>query len=156
MGTHDPTSTGWGAVSEFDLTGSELWEEDSEQKLSCVHAAVGQERSTIAHFFGRFPQGSREYTTQQVVEQLGLVNKMPARKGGPGQPAMPMPALPGSRFILPMSECEFTINAVLDELQRDVFPTLTEHRPSRCTGTALQVCVRKVPKSPVHVLKQGM
>ncbi|KAK9905677.1 hypothetical protein WJX75_004485 [Coccomyxa subellipsoidea] len=84
-------------------------------------------------------QGSREYTTQQVVEQLGLVNKMPARKGGPGQPAMPMPASPGSRFILPMSECEFTINAVLDELQRDVFPTLTEHRPSRCTGTALQV-----------------
>ena len=85
-------------------------------------------------------QGSREYTPQQVVEQLGLASKMPARKGGPGQPALPMPASPGSRFILPISECEFTVNAVLDELQRDVFPTLSEHRPSRCTGTALQVC----------------
>ncbi|EIE23773.1 COP-II coat subunit [Coccomyxa subellipsoidea C-169] len=84
-------------------------------------------------------QGSREYTPQQVVEQLGLASKMPARKGGPGQPALPMPSSPGSRFILPISECEFTVNAVLDELQRDVFPTLSEHRPSRCTGTALQV-----------------
>ncbi len=92
--------------------------------------------------FGVAPwvQGSREYTPQQVVEQLGLATKMPARKGGPGQPAMPLPAAPGSRFILPISECEFTINAVLDELQRDVFPTLSELRPSRCTGTALQVC----------------
>lgn len=116
------------------------------EALSCV-CGCGSRAFDDCSISGRYPQGSREYTTQQVVEQLGLVNKMPARKGGPGQPAMPMPALPGSRFILPMSECEFTINAVLDELQRDVFPTLTEHRPSRCTGTALQVCAQS-PQIP--------
>ena len=77
---------------------------------------------------------------QQVVEQLGLGAKMPARKGGPGQPgpAQQLPA-PGGRFVLPISECEFTVNAALDELQRNAFPTISEQRPSRCTGTALQV-----------------
>ena len=43
------------------------------------------------------------------------------------------------RFILPLSECEFVINAAVEELQRDAFPAVPEHRPSRCTGTALQV-----------------
>ena len=84
-------------------------------------------------------QGQREYKREDVVQQLGLGSAMPARKGGPGQPALPMQGTPGSRFILPISECEFTINAVLDELQRDAFPTLSEFRPSRCTGTAIQV-----------------
>lgn len=84
-------------------------------------------------------QGQREYKREDVVQQLGLGSAMPARKGGPGQPALPMQGSPGSRFILPISECEFTINAVLDELQRDAFPTLSEFRPSRCTGTAIQV-----------------
>jgi hypothetical protein len=85
-------------------------------------------------------QGNREYNMQQVVEQLGLGTKMPARKGGPGQPAAAaVAASPGMRFVLPISECEFTINAVLDELQRDAWPTQTAMRPSRCTGTAIQV-----------------
>ena len=99
-------------------------------------------------------QGSREYSMQQVVEQLGLGAKLPMqqRKGGPGQPGhhpgQPGPGLgspPGSRFILPISECEFTVNAALEELQRNAFPTIPEHRPSRCTGTALQV--RNFPRS---------
>ena len=85
-------------------------------------------------------QGSREYSMQQVVEQLGLGAKMPARKGGPGQPGpAQLPPPPGGRFVLPVSECEFTVNAALDELQRNAFPTISEQRPSRCTGTALQV-----------------
>jgi protein transport protein SEC23 len=87
-------------------------------------------------------QGSREYSMQQVVEQLGLGAKLPAqRKGGPGgHPGQlgPGPGSPGSRFVLPISECEFTVNAALEELQRNAFPTIPEHRPSRCTGTALQ------------------
>lgn len=90
-------------------------------------------------------QGSREYSMQQVVEQLGLATKMPARKGGPG--AAPAPASPaaGGRFVLPISECEFTVNAALDELQRNAFQTIPEHRPSRCTGTALQVLRQATP-----------
>ena len=76
---------------------------------------------------------------QQVVEQLGLGAKMPARKGGPGQPGPAQMPSPGGRFVLPISDCEFTVNAALDELQHNAFPTISEQRPSRCTGTALQV-----------------
>lgn len=43
------------------------------------------------------------------------------------------------RFILSLGECEFAISGVLDELQRDAFTTVADHRPARCTGTALQV-----------------
>ena len=84
-------------------------------------------------------QGSREYAPQQIVDQLGLGAKMAARKG-PGQAQMMAPqAPPGARFIQPISDCEFTINAALDELMHDAFPRLSEHRPNRCTGTAIQV-----------------
>jgi protein transport protein SEC23 len=44
-----------------------------------------------------------------------------------------------NRFILPVSDCEFTLAGALEELQRDGFPAVAAHRPSRCTGTALQV-----------------
>ena len=86
-------------------------------------------------------QGSREYSQQQIVDQLGLGSKMAARKGGPGQGQQmaPAQAAPGGRFIQPISDCEFTINAALDELMHDAFPRLSEHRPNRCTGTAVQV-----------------
>ncbi len=89
--------------------------------------------------FRNWLQGSREYAPQQIVDQLGLGTKMAARKG-PGQAQMmPPQAPPGARFIQPISECEFTINAALDELMHDAFPRLSEHRPNRCTGTAVQV-----------------
>ena len=34
------------------------------------------------------------------------------------------------------------ITAVLDELQKDAFPTVADHRPARCTGTAVQVSIQ--------------
>jgi len=84
-----------------------------------------------------------------VQDQLGLGAKAAPRKAAPGPPgggAPPPPQPPGTRFVLPLHECEFAISGVLDELQRDAFPTLAEHRPSRCTGTALQV--RVTPMAP--------
>ncbi|CAH9147874.1 unnamed protein product [Cuscuta epithymum] len=44
-----------------------------------------------------------------------------------------------SRFLLPASECEFTLNSILEELQRDPWPVPADKRASRCTGTALSV-----------------
>ena len=73
------------------------------------------------------------------MDQLGLGKQMAQRKA-PGQQQMLAPQpMPGARFIQPISDCEFTINAALDELLRDAFPRLSEHRPTRCTGTAVQV-----------------
>ena len=43
------------------------------------------------------------------------------------------------RFLRSVSDCEFTLTSLLDELQRDSFPVSSDQRPSRCTGSALKV-----------------
>ena len=89
-------------------------------------------------------RGSKDYTPQQVQEQLGLHSAAAQRRAGPGSPLKAAGpgapgARPGNRFILPLSECEFVINQALDELQRDAFPAVAASRPSRALGTAVQV-----------------
>jgi len=83
-------------------------------------------------------RGAKEYTGQQVQDQLGLGPQQLPRQPAPGQAGQPPHGAVG-RFLLPLSECEFQLTAVLEELQRDPWPTQQEHRPARCTGTALQV-----------------
>ena len=53
------------------------------------------------------------------------------------------------RFLVPLSECEFQISNVLEELHPDAFPALAAHRASRCTGIAL---IRLLVAN-VHVLE---
>lgn len=89
-------------------------------------------------------RGSKEYTPEQVAEQLGLANRavQPTRLGGPpgSAPVANGGAVPtAGRFVVPLTDCEFQISGVLDELQKDSFPPVAEHRSARCTGTALQV-----------------
>lgn len=81
-------------------------------------------------------RGSKEHTSQHVVEQLGL-SRASQRPGQPGQ--APTPTAANRRFLLPLGECEFTINNVLEELQKDAYPVVSTQRPARCTGAALQV-----------------
>lgn len=80
-------------------------------------------------------RGSKEYSVQQVVEQLGLGRAA----GRLGPAAASGPAAPPHRFMTPLSECEFMVNSVLEELQKDAYPVMSSHRPARCTGTALMV-----------------
>ncbi|KAL6214082.1 hypothetical protein ACLB2K_013520 [Fragaria x ananassa] len=44
-----------------------------------------------------------------------------------------------ARFLLPSSDCEFTLNSVLEELQRDPWQVPADQRATRCTSTALSV-----------------
>ncbi|XP_077249912.1 protein transport protein SEC23 E-like [Tasmannia lanceolata] len=44
-----------------------------------------------------------------------------------------------NRFLLPASDCEYTLNSLLDELQTDQWPVKTGNRALRCTGVALSV-----------------
>ncbi|KAL6130989.1 hypothetical protein ACLB2K_069367 [Fragaria x ananassa] len=44
-----------------------------------------------------------------------------------------------ARFLLPASDCEFTLNSVLEELQRDPWQVPADQRATRCTSTALSV-----------------
>ncbi|KAI5406399.1 protein transport protein SEC23 [Lathyrus oleraceus] len=80
-------------------------------------------------------RGSKEIPKDQILEQLGLASASGRRpiKGAP------FPNSGVSRFLLPASDCEYTLNALLEELQRDQWPVPPGKRPARCTGVALSV-----------------
>ncbi|CAL55059.1 Zinc finger, Sec23/Sec24-type [Ostreococcus tauri] len=87
-------------------------------------------------------RGNKEFTTQQVKDQLALGGgPLRAVNGARGQPAQGHVngAMPASRFLVPLSECEFQLSAILEELNRDAFAPLPSCRRARCTGTALMV-----------------
>ncbi|KAG2499921.1 hypothetical protein HYH03_002208 [Edaphochlamys debaryana] len=87
-------------------------------------------------------RGSKEYTSQQIVEQLGVRGGAGAagRQAGPaGGPQGGQQSGPTRKFLMPLGECEFTLTTALEELQKDSYPVIATHRPARCTGTAMQV-----------------
>lgn len=79
-------------------------------------------------------RGSKEFTAQQVAYQLGLSTS--------NDPRGTMSTHAARRFLLPVVDCEFTLNSLLDDLPRDSFPPGgPEKRPLRCTGAALSVAL---------------
>lgn len=70
---------------------------------------------------------------------LGTAGPRPGIQAQPGRP--PMPAGAGARFLLPVSQCEFQLTNVLEQLQRDPWPVANDKRALRCTGVALSVAV---------------
>lgn len=92
-------------------------------------------------------RGTKEITKEQILDQLGL--SLSAQRGAaPGGPGFPQRGAVGngvvansgvSRFLLPASDCEYTLNSVLDELQPDQWPVQPGHRAARCTGVALSI-----------------
>lgn len=93
-------------------------------------------------------RGGKEYTAQQVAYQLGFALK--------NDPRGTMGAQAARRFLLPVSECEFTLNSLLDDLGRDAWPPGGhDRRPFRCTGAALSVALGLVeatcPQQSVRV-----
>lgn len=78
-------------------------------------------------------RGDKELNSKQVQEQLGLQTSTdPLHKGDAN-------AL--KRFLVPVSECEFALNSILDDLQCDPWPVEAGNRPARCVGSALNVAV---------------
>ncbi|XP_053990610.1 uncharacterized protein LOC128882855 [Hylaeus volcanicus] len=77
-------------------------------------------------------RGDKDISPQEVQKHLNLTSRDP--RGGAGGAA-------ARRFLLPIAECEFTFNAILDNLQKDQWPTPTDHRPERCTGAALSIAL---------------
>ncbi|MBA0672456.1 hypothetical protein Goklo_000100 [Gossypium klotzschianum] len=85
-------------------------------------------------------KGSKENSKEQVLEQLGL--PAAGRRSTAGYPKGLQNGYTNTvvnRFLLPASDCEFTLNSLLDELQTDQWPVQAGHRASRCTGVALSV-----------------
>lgn len=99
-------------------------------------------------------RGEKEYTPQKVQDMLGIA---PARgAGGAGQQGGPMgasgkqPAV--GRFLMPVGECTFALEQVLEDLQKDPWPCQPDERVQRCTGTALSVAIGLLESS---VPRQG-
>ncbi|MQL83612.1 hypothetical protein Taro_016109, partial [Colocasia esculenta] len=93
-------------------------------------------------------RGTKDISKEQILDQLGLAPGQRAAAvvgGAPGYKGMPVngvnsaTATSVNRFLLPESDCEYTLNALLDELQRDQWPVEAGNRALRCTGVALSV-----------------
>ncbi|KAI3477245.1 hypothetical protein L1887_61062 [Cichorium endivia] len=68
----------------------------------------------------------------------------PGAPGGPSQAPRPPNAtaqMGASRFLLPVSQCEFQLTQILEQLQKDPWPVANDKRSQRCTGVALSVAV---------------
>jgi len=84
-------------------------------------------------------RGSKDYSSKQVQEMIGLGSgPRPGMQQQPGRPPIPG-ASPASRFILPVSQCEFQLTNALEQLQRDPWPVANDKRPLRCSGVALSI-----------------
>ncbi|CAI9113143.1 OLC1v1013689C1 [Oldenlandia corymbosa var. corymbosa] len=85
-------------------------------------------------------RGFKELSKDQVLEQLGISSggsRRGIRRTGASPVGIPESGI--SRFLLPASECEYTLDTLLDELTTDRFLVPPGKRASRCTGVALSV-----------------
>jgi hypothetical protein len=105
------------------------WSDGACICYSAAAAAAAAAAGLLTH------QGGHFVPLLQVVDQLGLRPTAP-RPGAPVQQGVA-----GRQFILPLADvtCETAINNVLGDLQRDAYPVMSDQRPARCTGTAMQV-----------------
>ncbi|KAL6125691.1 hypothetical protein ACLB2K_073745 [Fragaria x ananassa] len=85
-------------------------------------------------------KGSKEVNKEQLLEQMSFfLNKPKPTTGVIACPRDGLSAESIARFLLPASDCEFTLNSVLEELQRDPWQVPADQRATRCTSTALSV-----------------
>lgn len=56
------------------------------------------------------------------------------------------------RYLLPVADCTYALEQVLEDLQKDPWPTPPDERVSRCTGAALSVAISLLESS---VPRQG-
>ena len=83
--------------------------------------------------------GTKDYPAAKVQELLGLPR--PPAMTASSSAAAPLPVFVPNGFVVPLSECEFTLTEILEELQRDPWPVRGDHRPTVVTGAALSVAV---------------
>lgn len=88
-------------------------------------------------------RGEKEYTPDQIKNLLMLAGGPP--RGAPlntASPPGPNPATVGAaRFLQPVSEGEFLMTSVLEDLETDPWPVPENERPKRALCTALSVAV---------------
>jgi protein transport protein SEC23 len=86
-------------------------------------------------------RGEREYTPQKVQDMLGISAARGVQPGAPSGMATPVRQTAVGRFLMPVGECTFALEQVLEDLQKDPWPCQPDERVQRCTGTALSVAM---------------
>ncbi|KAG2584507.1 hypothetical protein PVAP13_6KG309200 [Panicum virgatum] len=95
--------------------------------------------------FGLLPKsyvfkGTKEVTKEQILDQMSFfAGKTKPTTGVIAGARDGLSTRSIARFLLPASECEFVLNSVIEELQKDPWPVPADKRSSRCTGVALSV-----------------
>ncbi|TVU05550.1 hypothetical protein EJB05_48716, partial [Eragrostis curvula] len=85
-------------------------------------------------------KGMKEVTKDQILEQMCFFSgKAKPTTGVIAGSRDGLSAESIARFLLPASECEFVLNSIIEELQKDPWPVPADQRASRCTGAALSV-----------------
>lgn len=112
--------------------------------------------------FGTIPKtyvfkGSKDVSKEQLLEQMNfflIKPKPPTGVIAGARDGLSSESI--ARFLLPASDCEFALNSILEELQKDPWPTPVDQRASRCTGTALSIAASLlgacVPGSGARIL----
>ncbi|KAK8492243.1 hypothetical protein V6N13_050353 [Hibiscus sabdariffa] len=102
-------------------------------------------------------KGSKDVSKDQLLEQMNfflIKPKPPTGVIAGARDGLSSESI--ARFLLPASDCEFSLNSILEELQKDPWPIPTDQRASRCTGTALSVAASLlgacVPGSGARIL----
>ena len=75
-------------------------------------------------------RGDKTYEISQIKDQLGLTGNDPRGVQNGAR-----------KFLVPVNECEFTLNNIIEELTKDSWPVEQGKRPLRCIGTALNLAV---------------
>ncbi|KAL4494573.1 hypothetical protein ABPG72_004475 [Tetrahymena utriculariae] len=87
-------------------------------------------------------KGSKDYTTTQVQEMLGLIATGTQPKLGKNMDVI-------KRFLLPLNECEFTLNSILDDLQPDPWNVPQGEREQRASGVAINAAISLIEACPI-------
>jgi len=99
-------------------------------------------------------RGEKDYSQQKLQEML---NVAPSR-AGPGGYVNGLPTKQSAigRFLLPVGDCTFALEQILEDLQRDPWPCQPDERVQRCTGAALSIAIglleSSVPRSGSRVM----
>jgi len=74
-------------------------------------------------------RGNKNIAAAELARLLGIQKEQPQARQST------------SSFLMPVSECEFQLTSILEDLSRDCWPCPSAERPQRCTGIAMEIAV---------------
>ena len=90
-------------------------------------------------------RGTKEVTTKQLQEQLGLGGGAGGRPQAPaasqGQQQSPSGSHSNNSFLQPLQNIDMNLTDMIGDIQQDPWPVPQDTRPFRSTGVALSLAV---------------